>query len=101
MPCPIKFYTEISIKHVSFNIVDWNLTDIRFQENMHNFLNFKLQKCDACQNGVEFCYKPISSMQQDWVYTLETDNKTLSPLVSNTRLRLKILESLDFSETEI
>ena len=28
-------------------------------DNMQNFLNFKLQKCDACQNGVEFCHKPI------------------------------------------
>ena len=44
---------------VSFKIVGWNLTDIRFQENMQNFLNLKLQKCDACQNGVEFCHKPI------------------------------------------
>ena len=26
---------------------------------MYNFLNFQLQKCDAFENGVEFCHKPI------------------------------------------
>ena len=26
---------------------------------MHNFLNFKLQQCDAWQNGVEFYHKAI------------------------------------------
>ena len=28
---------------------------------MHNFLNFKLQKYDACQNGVKFYYKSIAT----------------------------------------
>ena len=32
---------------------------------------------------------------RDWVYTLETDIKILSVLVSSTRLRLKILETQD------
>ena len=68
-------------------------------DNMQNFLNFKLQRCDACQNRVEFCHKPIgvdAVISKTGFYTLETDTKTLSSLVSNTRLRprLKILESI-------
>ena len=45
----------------------------------------------------------VTSNLRDWVYILETDTETLSPLVSNTRLRprLNILESRDFSKTEI
>ena len=68
---------------------------------MQNFLNLKLQKCDACQNGVEFCHKPIG----DDAVICETGvallRQILSSLVSNARLRLKILESRDFSKTEI
>ena len=26
---------------------------------MDNFLNFKIQKCDACKNGVKFFHKPV------------------------------------------
>ena len=30
-----------------------------FKKIYITFSNFKLQKCDVCQNGVEFCHKPI------------------------------------------
>ena len=60
MPCPIKFSSEISVESVSFQIYSWNFTNIIFQENMHNFFNFQLQKCDTCQIGLEFCPKLIS-----------------------------------------
>ena len=48
---------------------------------MHNFLNFKLQKYDACQNGVEFCHKPIGD---DVTYRCPSTVPSMKPLFYGT-----------------
>ena len=62
MSCPVKFLSEISFKPVSFKIGDWNLTNNRFQENLHNLSMLSYRNVMHVKMGKNLATNPLVVM---------------------------------------